>query len=365
MVGSSSPIERYCVRINCGNENGSGIIIPMNDSHFVFTAYHCIHEYNEDVDSINIYKQSDFAADPIKLTALEIIDADKDEDYALLRIDYNGNEPLKHYKLGQGISIDNDVKFIGYQGINKHRYRHFDSKTKEISDARKIFMLTLNGDTFDQGGEEGSYLARGLSGSGVFILKHKTPFLIGILKSVITDKAWNDDIECCSINNILKHGFDSVDLSDFNSLKNWNENISKERTEREIEAFKKENTDFFKKLYRKNCVLYPEIGKADTVTSKHIRKFLAMKENIRELENNYPLLYSTFQEKVKRFVDQVEDDYSRSVSDCNVARDSKLKLNESLKEALDVLPDETGIDLSDYQIIEWLGICTLNFTNND
>jgi hypothetical protein len=190
----------------------------------------------------------------------------------------------------------------------------------------------------------------------VFIYRHNSPFLIGILKSVITDRAWNDDVECCSIKHIEKYISKYVDLSDFESLKKWNENLENERTDREIEAFKKENSDFFQKLHRKNNVLYPDIEKVDKVTAKQIRKFLAMKENIRTIENDYPILYSQFKSIVNRFVDQVEDDYSRSVDESSEAVNLKIQL---------ILPNFTNLDLSDYQVIEWLGICTLNFTTND
>jgi hypothetical protein len=71
-------------------------------------------------------------------------------------------------------------------------------------------------------------LAKGLSGSGVFVYRYNSPFLIGILNSVITDKAWNDDIVCCSIKHIEKYISEYVDLSDFDNLKQWNENLEKE-----------------------------------------------------------------------------------------------------------------------------------------
>src|SRR5690606_29687563 len=107
------------------------------------------------------------------------------------------------------------------------------------------------------------------------------------------------------------------------------------------------------------------IQKANTVTAKQIRKFLAMKDNVRTIENDYPVLYSNFKNIVKRFVDQVEDDYSRSVSESSDAVNLKLDLQNQLKTEFDLLPSFTNLDLSEFQIIEWLGICTLNFTAND
>src|SRR5699024_4063556 len=100
-------------------------------------------------------------------------------------------------------------------------------------------------------------------------------------------------------------------------------------------------------------------------TVKQIRKFLAMKDNIRTIENDYPLLYSKFKNIIKRFEDQVEDDYSRNVDESNEAINLKMQLQDQLKTQFEVRPNFTNLDLSEYQVIEWLGICTLNFAKND
>jgi hypothetical protein len=185
------------------------------------------------------------------------------------------------------------------------------------------------------------------------------------LNSVIGDKAWNDDVDCCAIHHLEKYIEEFVDLSDIENLKKWEENLDRQRTEREIEAFKNENSDFFTKLYRKNNVLYPDGGKADTMTVKQINKFLAMRDNIKTLENDYPLLYTKFKEVVKRFVDSVEYDYSQTVPDSAKAKELKIQLETALRENCAFMPKVTNFDISEFQVIEWLGMCTLNFTTND
>lgn len=358
--------EKYCVRVKSNGHTGSGVLLPGNDTFYVLTAAHCLGNTLPEVKSITIERQNDYSSDFKKITAVEIKEFNLDHDFALIEIDSENEEHLLYqYKLGRGILSESEVRFCGYQGVNINQYRPYNAKVLSVSEDFGRFKITLNGDTFDQGGEDGQYLAKGLSGSGVFIYRHNSPFLIGILKSVISDKAWNDDIDCCSIMHIEKYIAEYVDLSDFENLKRWDENLDKIRTEREIEAFKRENNDFFEKLYRKNQVLYPEVSKANRITAKQIKKFLAMKENIRTLENDYPMLYSKFISIVKRFVDQVEDDYSRSVSDNNEAINLKMELQSQLKSEFEILPSYTNLDLSEYQIIEWLGICTLNFTTND
>lgn len=358
--------EKYCVRIKSNGNTGSGVLLPGKESFYVLTAAHCLGKNMPDINDIVIEKQNDYTSEFRKITTVEIKEFNTVHDFALIEIDFDNEERLLYqYKLGRGVLSENEIKFCGYQGVNINQYRPYTGKVLSVSDDIGCFKVTLVGETFDQGGEDGHYLAKGLSGSGVFIYRHNSPFLIGILNSVITDKAWNDDIDCCSIKHIEQYISEYVDLSDFENLKRWNENLEKERTDREIEAFKKENSDFFQKLYRKNNVLYPEISKANSVTAKQIRKFLAMKDNIRTIENDFPILYSNFKNIVKRFVDQVEDDFSRSVNKNSEAIDLKIELQNQLKSEFKVLPNNTNLDLSEYQIIEWLGICTLNFTTND
>lgn len=358
--------EKYCVRVKSNGHTGSGVLLSGNETFYVLTAAHCLGDSMPNIQDIKIEKQNDYTADFNGITTVEIKEFNQELDFALIEIDFDDEDKLLYqYKLGRGVLSENEIKFCGYQGVNVNQYRPFNGKILSVSDDLGRFKITLQNETFDQAGEDGQYVAKGLSGSGVFIYRHNSPFLIGILNSVISDKAWNDDIDCCSIKHIEKYISEYVDLSDFENLKKWNENIERERTEREIEAFKNENSDFFEKLYRKNQVLYPEITKANTVTAKQIRKFLAMKDNIRTIENDYPILFSNFKNIVKRFVDQVEDDYSRSVSENSEAINLKMELQNQLKSEFEILPNFTNLDLSEYQVIEWLGICTLNFTTND
>lgn len=359
-------MEKFCVRVKCNGHTGSGVLLPGDQTTYVLTAAHCLGNSTPDKQNILVEMQSDYAAPFNPISVKEIKEFNSEHDFALIELDFNDEENLcNQYKVGQGFLVENEVKFCGYQSVNVDQYRPFGGKVLSVSNDLGRFKITLVGESFDQGGESGSFLAKGLSGSGVFVYRHNTPFLIGILNSVITDRAWNDDIDCCSIKHIGEYIKEYVDLSDFENLKKWNENLENKRTEREIESFKQQNTDFFQKLYRKNNVLYPDVERANAVTVKQIRKFLAMKDNIRIIENDYPILYQKFKRIVQKFVDQVEDDYSRNVDESKEALDKKLELQNQLKNELEILPDFTNIDLSEYQVIEWLGRCTLNFTKND
>ncbi len=359
-------MEKYCVRVKSNGKTGSGVILPGKETFYVLTAAHCFDTIEPQIGDFIVQKQSDYTAEFTEISCLKLVEFNLDHDFALIEVELDLDEQiLCQYKLAKGILSENGIRFCGYQGINENQYRPFNGKVLSVSEANKKFKVTLLNDTFDQGGEDGSFIAKGLSGSGVFIYRHNSPFLIGILNSVISDKAWNDDINCCSILHLQEYISEYVDLSNWENLVSWNENIEKNRTQKEIEDFKNGDIDFFDKLYRKNQVLYPSIEQVDKITAKQIRKYIAMKDNVKAIENHFPVLFSIFKNIVKRFVDQVEDDYSRNVDKSSEAVDKKIELQEQLKKELEVLPFLTNIDLSDYQLIEWLGVCTLNFTKND
>lgn len=358
-------MEKYCVRIKSNGIIGSGVLLPGKETFYVLTAAHCLGESIPNIDNIIIEKQSDYASEFKSIKGVDIKEFNIEHDFALIEIDFEEDKTQYLYKVGGGMLPENEIKFCGYQSIKKNEYRPFNGKILSISENLGCFKITLLGKTFDQGGEDGHFLAKGLSGSGVFIYRYNSPFLIGILNSVVTDKAWNDDIECCSVKHIEQYLSEYIDLSDFENLKKWNETLEKERTQKEIEEFKNENSDFFNKLYRKNQVLYPHQEARDSVTVEQIRQYLSMKENIDQLANEYPHLFKTFKSTISKFINRVKFDYSQNVQRSNEALNLKKDLQNELARALEVLPKTTNYDLSDFQIIEWLGMCTLNFTQDD
>ena len=140
--------------------------------------------------------------------------------------------------------------------------------------------------------------------------------------------------------------------------------MEKEKTLEDIENYKLIRNVEFDNLLRKNKVIYDTDEEANKFTQKQLLKYLSLKETINQLENKYPPLYTEYQNIVKRFQDAVEEDYSKRVNDNNEAKDSKITLQRDLKNELqDIFPKELKIDVADYQVIEWLLDCSLNFTN--
>jgi hypothetical protein len=359
--------EKYCVRIKCNGETGSGVLIAGETTFYVLTAAHCLGRERPNIEDIKIEKQSDYQSEFKVLKVVTIKEFDYENDYALLEIDFEIEDiALYKYKIAHSFMSNTPVEFCGYQGINNGEFRPFKSKLLTISDSNHCFKITLDGnETFQQAGEDGGKIAGGLSGSGVFVYRYKAPFLIGILNSVVSEQAWNSDINCCSVHHIKNYFNEYVDLSDLTELRSWNRNIDRVYTDIEIEAFKKTESKFFNLLYNKNKVLYPNIEECDEITVNQITNYLSMKENIETYSRIYPELFIEFKDKVSKLVNQVKTQYSLSVDKPNEAKLSQRDLQNELKSILEFMPSTTTFDLSEYQIIEWLGECTLNFTKND
>lgn len=360
--------EKYCVRVKCNGETtGSGVLIAGETTFYVFTAAHCLGNERPNIKDIKVQKQYDYQSEFKDITVVAIKEFDYEKDYALLEIDFEDEDKMLYkYKIAHTFLPNTPVEFCGYQGINNEEYRPFPSRIITHSDANHCFKIKLtNGETFQQAGEDGKKIAGGLSGSGVFVYRHKTPFLIGILNSVVSEKAWNSDINCCSVHHIQNYFNEYVDLSDLTELRNWNKNIDRVYTDIEIEAFKKTESKFFNLLYSKNEVLYPDLKECNEVTVSQIKSYLSMKENIETYSRIYPDLFIEFKEKVSKLVNQVKTQYSLSVDKPNEAKLSQRELQKELKSILEFMPSTTTFDLSEYQIIEWLGVCTLKFTKND
>ncbi len=202
-------ITRICVRTRLWIEGekknqGSGLIIQDGASFCVLTAHHCIYGENDDFAGISKddiwidHQKEDYKSSFTRIEVDEIVGSNKDQDWALLRIKDPGLN-IDFSKVIHGIPTEEgiEVKFCGYQQANPETFRPFDANLLSISEEQ--FRISLKGKSFSQGSEEGSFIAKGLSGSGVGIEIDGILYLIGILKSVLGDEALNDDIECCAI----------------------------------------------------------------------------------------------------------------------------------------------------------------------
>lgn len=156
--------EKYCVRVKSNGHTGSGVLLSGNETFYVLTAAHCLGDSMPNIEDIKIEKQNDYTSDFKGITTVEIKEFNQELDFALIEIDFDDEDKLLYqYKLGRGVLSENEIKFCGYQGVNINQYRPFNGTVLSVSDDLGRFKITLQNETFDQAGEDGQYVAKGLS----------------------------------------------------------------------------------------------------------------------------------------------------------------------------------------------------------
>lgn len=214
-------LNQPCVRVSIHVDgkkvsHGSGTLVKGGNGFFVATAYHCIFGDKDQylglgVDSIIIDTQKTFNSPFEQIVVIETAGSDKDEDWALLKVELDDVGNIFPAILAcDTFKKEMPVIFTGFQAINQEEARTFKSRVLN-GISRGEFRITLSEqDSFKGGADD----ARGLSGSGSFIVNDDKLYLIGILKSVKGDEAANNDIKCCPMTKIIeKIGIESYDIS--------------------------------------------------------------------------------------------------------------------------------------------------------
>lgn len=216
MQMDADAMTRLCVRtriiVDGATVNlGSGFIVKNEDVFYVVTAYHCVYGDNGEYEQVAAtalqidHQPEDYLSPFVDVTVNRIVGGNKEQDWALVEIaDPVVGVDYSKVLLAAPAEKNIDVNFTGYQNANPNSYRTFIAKL--LNFASEQFKITLHGKSFSQGSEEGSFIAKGLSGSAVGFTYNGDVYIVGFLKSVIGDEALNDDIECCSISCVpLEH----------------------------------------------------------------------------------------------------------------------------------------------------------------
>ena len=204
---SSPVINKYCVRIGILDEHdrvinqGSGIIIKKSNEYFVLSARHCLLNNNASlagIKQIQVERQQNYKDSFEKIVIESIVAVSVEQDWAILKIaELAFAKTMADTNLGENLREGDLVFFRGYQGVNNKQPRTFDGQIIDTADNE--FKITLRASTFNQGGELGADIARGLSGSGVLLLRNDKIYLIGHLKSVVGQIALHNDIKCTPV----------------------------------------------------------------------------------------------------------------------------------------------------------------------
>jgi hypothetical protein len=138
--------EKYCVRITCKSNLGSGVVLPGKDTFYVYTAAHCLGKTQPTISEVVIEKQVDYQSPFEVIEGLEIVEFDQKNDYALIKVAFNLEDKARYsYKLARGFLSQNPATFCGYQGIHSTQYRPYNSHILTVSDASAKFKITLDG----------------------------------------------------------------------------------------------------------------------------------------------------------------------------------------------------------------------------
>ena len=86
-------IDKYCVRIQCNKNIGSGVLINNDKTFFVLTAAHCLGDKIPNIESINNEKQNDYAFE-VENIKDSIAELNLEKDLGLIEIDFNDEEKI-------------------------------------------------------------------------------------------------------------------------------------------------------------------------------------------------------------------------------------------------------------------------------
>lgn len=218
---SEDLLNQPCVRVSIHIDgekvsHGSGTLVKGANGFFVATAYHCVFGDNDQylelgVNSIVIDTQKTFNSPFEQIAVIETAGSDKDEDWAVLKVEIDDvDEVFPVIMACETFKKDMPVSFTGFQMINQDEARSFKSRVLNGISWGEFRITLSEQDQFKGGADD----ARGLSGSGAFIINEDKLYLIGILKSVKGDEAANNDIKCCPMTKIIGIiGIESYDIS--------------------------------------------------------------------------------------------------------------------------------------------------------
>jgi len=366
---------KICVRTSIINSSGaqenqgSGVMIKMEDNFYVVTTYHCVYGENDEyvntpLINICIESQLTYNSPFTRLRVTSIVNHDKPNDWMLLSIDKpNIDIDFSIIHLGKNF-IDEHVDFIGFQNGNSESHRPF--KAKILTIANDEFRISLNRDTFDQNGEDGASIAKGLSGSPVFIIRTDRAYFIGILKSVIGEKALNDDINCTTISLLEANlGQSCHDISLIATSGIWEDSTERVCIEHDVEEWTRLNDEYFKKFLRKNKVLYKD-DKVNEIISKSIITFLQTEYRLDQIRRQSTMVQQ-YEEAAVTFEAEVKDNYTRDCSNRNEAKDLLIRLKADFKVHIaDLIGDnsnKTTMELANHKVTEWLMNCSFDFND--
>jgi hypothetical protein len=368
-------LNKSCVRtsieVNGDFVNqGSGVILCHHDKYYILTAEHCINGENGEYasltcDKIIVEYQKEYNSEFIPIKILSKIQLDKTGDWALLEIEKPDIDcDYMAVICGDKFLSHEPVHFRGYQAVHSSEPRTWEATIIDIADSE--FKISLKDKSFEQFGEQGSHKAKGLSGSGVYIIRANKLYLLGHLKQVIGEIALNDDIKCAKFKNLQSClGKELVDLSDINEISLWEKAAEKKITDEDVQTWIEQHDEHFDNLLRKSRVLTSSEEKAQENVRNRLIHFLNQDYKNNQISKNSSLI-TNYESTAETFEQLVKEGYTRTVSDTNTAKDLMIKLEvdfaSHIKDLINDKSNKVTMELARHKVTWWLMNCSFDFT---
>ncbi|RKD33946.1 ABC-three component system protein [Lacrimispora algidixylanolytica] len=222
--------ERHCVKITYDEENGSGVLIPMdNNEVYCITAAHCI-KYAKQMDKEKLIIKREISSNLQQFTYCYIDNFIIEElDIAILRL--KCTEPLSKVMIKE-LKLGVDVKNVGFPEfleINDNQIRRYDlsGKVNKVTTDNKIIVESLTPFfTYDNSASE---LIPGMSGEGIFGVDRGTIYLGGIITDLSAKNGAYSSLLGITIKRIntvlIANKWKSINPYDYSDFKNFDADV--------------------------------------------------------------------------------------------------------------------------------------------
>lgn len=238
----SELLKEISVRITATDKNnkscvGSGSIINYKGQTYVITAEHCINGTKEErladgIREIKIEIQKVNGAEFTDVVFKQIFLVEKTHDFAVLKIDLD--TVIEEIVFVNTVTLNQKLKLIGYPFCTQPDFKELTGEvTVEPFKDNNHFKIRINEDFKGSSAESIVNLAKGISGSGLF-LNGDTKYFMGILCEIPKRDGHFNEFICCK-SEIIKQAIDDK-LKEIEK-KQDKENISKMKFENALNHF--------------------------------------------------------------------------------------------------------------------------------
>lgn len=345
--------------------HGSGIICAHQGIYYVLTAYHCLNPNNGETPRPKEWTIKLKTEGGKEINLLQVRGEIKEKDIAVLQVE-----------CPNALITENCVQL--FDGIVTQERYVFRGFPQFCNYAPNTFRLSYNDDNwwvFDQqdisaGRRTGVNILSGASGSGIFFCRRNKYFIVGIALRLRDEHGTMNQVFVTPISE-FKSLLPATAFTTFSAdlLADWEKEMDKELTERQIEDLKQEKIEWIENIVRKLKVLYPEQyqQKLNTFLGYYVkgREFF-----VKQGESNSSFR-DTLSKITEEFFNENQPDPKIYVDTAGEAETKLKQLKEDLvKEMSELIPEDNknnrvGNSYARYRLTERLLVCTLEYIKRE